>query len=344
MKKFLAACLGILAASSLFADRLTLTDGSVINGTVKSITGGTAVIATDFAGEISVPADKIVKLNTVEAVEVATAEGTRFSGSLAAEGSAAAAVNADITADNAIALPLSDIKFLWTPGMEDPTLPPSRKWNGEFSVDIAGKTGNTEKFDAGAGVIAKLTGPVDLLKLYANATYGRENHKTNTKKYVAGADYERKLFDSEALWYVNAEVEHQTTSGIRLREEIGTGLGYYLIDEEHTKLRVRAGLTAKSRKFTDGSHNDGFGGEAGLHYEHDIQEWGKWVTDLTYQPSFDNLDDYRFLHESALDIPVLFQYPLALRLGVSNEYNSKTAPGTKRMETAYFAKMVFKWK
>ena len=344
MKKFLAACIGILVSSSLFADRLTLVDGSVINGTVKSITGGNAVIATDFAGEISVPADKIVKLNTVSAVEVATEEGTRFSGALEAAGAATAAENTAITAENAIALPLNDIKFLWTPGMEDPTLPPSRKWDGEVSIDIAGKTGNSEKFDGGAGIIANLTGPVDLLKLYANATYGRENHNTNTKKYVAGADYEHKLCDTEALWYVNAEVEHQTTSGIRLREEIGTGLGYYLIDEDHSKLRVRAGLTAKSRKFTDGSHDDGFGGEAGLHYEHDIQEWGKWVTDLTYQPSFDSLDDYRILHESSLDIPVLFQYPLALRLGVSNEYNSKIAPGAKRMETSYFAKMVFKWK
>lgn len=335
MRKLFFALVGVIMVTAAYADRLTLSDGSVINGTLKSITDGKAVVVTDFAGEITIPADKVVKLNTTESVEVATVSGKRESGSLAVgEGSEAAAIS----------LPMADIKFLWTAGMADPTLPPRRKWDGEVSLDVAGKTGNTEKFNGGAGVIVNLTGPIDKLKLRANAEYARENHATNTKKYLAGIDYERHLFDTEAIWYANGEVEQQTTSGLRLREEVGTGVGYYVIDEARTKLRVRAGFTAKSRKFIDGSHSDTTGAEAGLHYEHDIQEWGKWVTDLTYQPTFDNIHDYRVLHESSLDIPVLFQYPMSLRVGVSNEYNSRTAPGARRMETSYFAKMVFKWK
>ena len=86
------------------------------------------------------------------------------------------------------------------------------------------------------------------------------------------------------------------------------------------------------------------GGQVGLHYERNIQEWGKLVTDLTFQPAFENFHDYRALHESSLDIPLVFQYPLSLRLGISNEYNSRVAKGSERMETNYFAKMVFKWK
>jgi len=348
MKKFLLSLTCALAAFALYADRLTLADGSVINGTLKSITGGTAVVTTDFAGEIKIPADKIVKLNTVGAVEIATEDGTRVTGKIttrgAATGTEGEAVAAETTAQNPVALPLTNIKYLWTEGMEDPTLPPKRKWDGEFSVDIAGKTGNSEKFNGGAGIIANLVGPVDKLKLYAMANYGRENHNTNTKKYIGGVDYERKLNESKANWYANYEIEQQTTSGLRLRNAFGAGLGYYFFEEANTSLRFRAGLTGVTRKYTDGSHNDATGAEASLRYERDIQEWGKWVTMLTYQPTFDNIHDYRVLHESSLDIPVLFQYPLSLRLGILNEYNSRTAQGADRMDTSYFAKMVFKWK
>ncbi|MCQ2397465.1 MAG: DUF481 domain-containing protein [Lentisphaeria bacterium] len=337
MKKLLSAIAGVILATSAMADRFTLSDGSVINGTLKSITDGNAVIVTDFAGEITVAADKLLKLNTTDSVEVSTVNGDRVSGSLNVGGDEQAA-------SGAISLPMADIKYLWTAGMEDPTLPPSRKWDGEVSLDITGKTGNVEKFNGGIGTVASLTGPVDKLKLYAKADYGRESHVTTTKKAVAGIDYEQKISDSSAIWYANAEAEHNTPSGLRIREEANVGGGYYVIDEAKTKLRLRAGFNAKSRKFTDGSHSDTTGLELGLHFERDIQEWGKLVTDLTYQPTFDSIHDYRVIHESSLDIPVIFQYPLSLRVGVTNEYNSVPAPGAKRMDTSYFAKMVFKWK
>lgn len=347
MKRYIFAGIFIFAVATLLADRLTLTDGSVINGTLKSITAGTATIATDFAGEIKIPADKIVKLNTVGAVEIATEDGTRITGKIntreAAPASEGEATEATAT-KNPVALPLTNIKYLWTAGMEDPTLPPRRKWDGEVSLDIAGKTGNSEKFNGGAGFVANLVGPVDKLNLNASATYGRENHNTNTKKYLAGADYEHKINDSATVWYVNYEIEQQTTSGLRLRNAASAGFGYYFFEDEQSSLRLRAGLTGVTRKYTDGTHNDATGAEASLRYEHNIQEWGKWVTSLTYQPTFDDIHDYRILHESSLDIPVLFQHPMSLRLGIANEYNSRTAAGADRLETSYFAKMVFKWK
>ena len=103
-------------------------------------------------------------------------------------------------------------------------------------------------------------------------------------------------------------------------------------------------ILISSRKFVDGSHNDSMGAEAALHFEQKIDEWGKWVTDLTYQPSTERLDDYRILHESSLDIPILFGRPMSLRLGISNEYNSKSNVGLDGMETNYFAKLVYKFK
>ncbi len=347
MKKLLILLAFSLLLPVLRADRIVLNDGSVLNGTLKSITDGTLLFATDYAGELKISAQRVVKLDTVGAVEIATLDGQRIQGRLNTQEQAAPAQEeTPVEGIPAVpaALTLGNVKYLWTAGMEDPTLPPARKWDGEFSLDVSGKTGNSEKFNGGAGAIATLAGPVDKLMLHANASYGREDHNTNTKKYLAGVDYEHKLLDSPTTWYVNGELEQQTTSGLRLRQEVGAGLGYYLFQGKDSSLRLRAGFSAKARKYTDGSHNDTMGSQVGLHYERNIQEWGKLVTDLTFQPSLENFHDYRALHESSLDIPLVFQYPLSLRLGISNEYNSRVAKGSDRLETNYFAKMVFKWK
>ena len=339
MKKILAS-LTVFLAATLFvqADRITLTDGSVVNGTLKSLADGKVVIATDFAGEITVAADKIAALNTAAPVQVATEDGAKYSGAITTPEGGQPQVAA-------IALPLTNVKYLWTEGMEDPTLPPKRKWDTELYVDITGKTGGTtEKFNGTIGVNANLVGPDDHLKLYASTSYERQDGVTSSKKSLAGADFERKIAGTENTWYVRAELEHHTTNGLKLREELALGYGYYILDWEHTKLRARVGAVARSRKFTDNSHSDDFAVEAGLHFEQDIQEWGKWVTDLTYQPSTKRLDDYRILHESSLDIPILFGRPMSLRLGISNEYNSKVNVGVEGLETNYFAKLVYKFK
>ena len=341
LKKALAAVAAVVSAGWLSADQITLTDQSVIRGTVKSIQGGKAVVKTDFAGELTISQDKILKITTDSAVTVVRKEKP------------AEKVNGTITAPagtqqiNAVALPMADIAYLWAAGMPDPTLPKppeGRKWSGEASLDIVGKTGNSEKFNGGAGVKATLAGPVDKLLLYASANYERENSVTSKKKYLAGADYEHKIAETKNSWYARVEFEQQTTSGLRLREEAGVGYGYYFIDDARTQLRARVGLTAKSRKFVDGSHNDSMGAEAALHFEQKIDEWGKWVTDLTYQPTLENFHDYRILHESSLEIPMLMKKPLSLRLGVSNEYNSRVAEGLERLETNYFVKLVYAWK
>ncbi len=339
MKKLLPSLMVVLA-TTLFvqADRITLTDGSVVNGTLKSVTDGKAVIATDFAGDITVAMDKIAALNTAATVQVATEDGTKYSGVIETPEGGAPQVAA-------IALPLTNVKYLWTDGMEDPTLPPKRKWDAEIYVDIAGKTGGTtEKFNGTIGVNANLVGPDDHLKLYASTSYERQDSVTTSKKSIGGADFERKIAGTENTWYVRVELEHHTTNGLKLREELAAGYGYYILDWEHTKLRARVGAVGRCRKYTNNTHNDDFAVEAGLHFEQDIQEWGKWVTDLTYQPSTERLDDYRILHESSLDIPILFGRPMSLRLGISNEYNSKSNVGLDGMETNYFAKLVYKFK
>ena len=104
---FLLSCCLLLPL--LKADRLVLDDGSVLKGTLKSLTDGTLVFSTGFAGELKIAASKVVSLETDAPVEIATQAGQRLQGRMelpAQEAQAGKSLPAPLS------LPLQEVKYL----------------------------------------------------------------------------------------------------------------------------------------------------------------------------------------------------------------------------------------
>ena len=341
--KHLALALAVMFCASLAqADKIWLTDGSVLVGQVQQVYEGKATILTDFAGAITVDQAKITNIETALPLHGVLNSNERMSGKVT-PGEAGQVKVEGLAAPIA----LNNVKALWMTGMPDPTIPPpppGRVWSGEAYVDIAGKTGNTEKFTGGAGVKGIMTGPEDRLMLYANGVYARENSVTNEKEYRVGADYERMIANTNNSWFAKVEFEKDDFSGFKLRTNAVAGYGYFFFKEPDTQLRFRIGASYTRKEYDSGDSDSAYGLDLNLHYERLIDEWGKLVSDLTYTPAFNNVDDYRLYHESALDIPLLMSKPISLRLGIANEYNNLVAEGAERLDPMYFAKLVYKWK
>ncbi|MGC4072783.1 MAG: DUF481 domain-containing protein [Nibricoccus sp.] len=60
-------------------------------------------------------------------------------------------------------------------------------------------------------------------------------------------------------------------------------------------------------------------------------------------PLFEDFANYRFLHESYVELP-LADPKWKLRVGLSNDFNSEPAPGLEKMDTTYFARLVLSFK
>jgi len=340
--KYLSILCALLVSSTLLADKIHLTDGTVLVGQLQKIADGKATIQTAFTGELVIDQATISQIESTAPLTGVLSNDQRFQGNLgpAAPGQLQVAGSATI-------IPLNDLKALWADGVADPTIPPppkGREWSGEAYMDVAGKTGNTEKFYGGAGVKAAMTGPEDRLLLYIRGAYARENSVTNEKEYILGVDYEHSIANTLNSWFVKAEMEKDEFSGIDLRTQVVAGYGYFFFKEEDTQLRLRIGLSYQRKEFENNQTEDSYGLDLNLHYERKIDEWGTLVSDITYTPALDDSSDYRLYHESALDIPLLMKKPLSLRIGISNEYNSIVAEDTERLDTTYFAKLVYKWK
>ena len=67
------------------------------------------------------------------------------------------------------------------------------------------------------------------------------------------------------------------------------------------------------------------------------------INRLSFVPSFNDFANFRLTHESFYERPFISP-TWKLRLGVSNDYNSKPGKGVDKMDTAYFTRLVLNWR
>jgi len=322
------------------ADQVKLANGSVIVGTVKQILGGKATVATDFAGELTIDAAKIQAVVTDAPVNIHATEGAPTTNGVLTDAGQKSAASTTPVDYKAVAM--------WPAGGKDPTVKDtSRKWSYEVFVDLAGKTGNTEKFTGGMGAKATLTGPEDKFVMMGSTKYAKENGVENERQTVFGLDYERHIAETKNTWYARTTYKYDKYADLDPDWTSAAGYGFYMIDKEDVKIRGRLGLAYIYRDFiSDKEHESSMGMDAGYHHEIKLRQLGPLkdigtlVTDVTYTPQFDNFHDYHIYHESSLSIPLGGSKVWSLRLGVSNDYYSRVAKDKDRLDTTYFARLV----
>lgn len=341
MKK-LAILLVLIACLSVMADKIVLKNGSVILGKVTQILSGKLTVSTDFAGDINVKTDDISLVETDADVNVAVAD-KKSQGKLTISNDQMLLGSTQITP--------AELTALWPQGADDPTLPKEHKWAYEADVSLSGKTGNTEKTTLGGGLKATKKGIDDRLMFYANGNYARENGNINEQKIIGGADYEHAIVGANDFWYARTEGKHDQPNNFRVQYTLAGGYSRYLLREEDAEIRLRIGPSYVASKYIDEKPSDSSVG-LDINYHHEFRiheflgfkEFGKLVTDINYEPQFnDFLDKYRLYHESALDIPLGGSPNWSLRLGISNEYHNSVSPDTKKLDTTYFIRLVLNW-
>ena len=122
------------------------------------------------------------------------------------------------------------------------------------------------------------------------------------------------------------------------------------MDKDDVKIRLRAGITHLYKDYVSDRDSDSkVGLDANYHHEIKIDKFllceklGSLVTDVTYTPTFEDMKDYRILHESSLSMPLGGSKFWVLKLGVTNDYYNIVARGKEHMDTTYFLKLVLTW-
>jgi putative salt-induced outer membrane protein YdiY len=341
----------VFAAFPLWADVVETRNGARIVGKVTKVEDGKVFITTDFAGDLTIKQSEVTTMSTDAPVFVRLASGTVLQGTLAGDGETLK-INGP---DGELTTRVEKVSASWEPTGEDPQVTAmkkqiaasERRWTYQTSVDLTGKTGNTDSTGLAAGFTATLASPQDALKFYASTNYATSEDAAGNKNKTAdelkgGIDY-ASFFSERLGWYVRQELERDNVEEVDLRSTTDAGFTFRFAKTDVHQLTGRLGAGYRFESYGNGVENKGAVLSTGLNNAIKFGEFASLVTDLTYLPAIDDFSDYRFVHDSGLEFPLAAGF-WKLRVGLNNQFNSSPQPGREELDTTYYTRLVLNWK
>ncbi len=350
----------LLAAVAVEADVVTTSDGSRLVGRVIRLHDGRLVIETSIAGTIELDASQITAMDVDGSVNVQFDSGDRLVGRVTSSEKANTSVVE--TAIGHIEVETAKVASIWPEGVDSPEVVIAKrqaedartayhkemeeriagltpKWTAALEAGILRTEGNTDRLEARGRFDLRRQTDEELLHFYLAADFGEQNEVRTENEYKGGIRYDRNLTERLA-WYTRFELEFDEFEDLDLRATAATGLAYYWIKKENHELKPRAGLGYRHESFDDGRSRDDAILELGFDYRLDIFTWAQFTHSTTWNPAWDDLDDYRLSLDTAMLIP-LKDDRFSLKLGVRNEYNSRPVQGNDKLDNTYYANLVF---
>jgi Protein of unknown function, DUF481 len=336
----LSLVLGSISVPSLSADVVETKDGARIPGKILKIEGGLVVVETSFAGTISIKQADVIALNTEAAIAIRLASGTRLAGLVTTADGSLKITNAD----GVVATTMDKIAALWSAGAPDPQITAlERKWAYEASFDLTGKSGNTSQLGTSTAVRATLAGAKDTLVFYSAYDRQKSEGLKSADQFKAGGDYQNN-FSGQKSWYIRDEGGFDRIKDIEFYNVAAAGLGFDLIKKSNQTVTGRVGLSFRSENYLSPLTVDVNAAGLDFGFSHALKLTNlSLVNRLTIVPSFSDFADFRAGFENFLELP-LANPNWKIRLGISNDYNSKPGRGVTKMDTSYFSRLVLNWK
>jgi hypothetical protein len=339
-RAFLASLIAVMFAVQLSADVVETKNGARIVGKVTKIEAGGVVVETDYAGTITIKQSEVTAIVTDIPLAVRLDNGTHLAGKLSGgDGTVQIADSAGM-----IETQVGKVAASWAVGAEDPAIAALRRhWSYTASIDMNGTSGNKSQLGTAGAFRAALTSPHDLLALYTDYNRQVTDSRKSADQFKAGADYSNN-FEKRSSWYVRDEGGFDRIKDIYFYNTSAAGYGYDLIKQSKHLLTIRGGFSFRYEDYKNPLTTDvsSAGLDFGLNHELEFGK-AKLVNHLSYVPGFQDFSNYHVTHESFYEVP-LASPAWKLRLGVSNDYNSKPGSGVDRLDTAYFTRLLLNWK
>lgn len=332
----------LLAAALLLcvrmdADTIDTRSGARLVGKITRIDAGEITIDTDFAGSVKVKQAEVTTFSTDHPVAVRLASGTRFDGQITGAPTGALQLTGP---DGTVTTTVGNVAASWAAGAVDPLV--DRHWVYEASIDISGKTGNSEQLGTAGEARAVLKTMQDTLQFYTSYNRQVTDQQKSADQLRIGTDYQNN-FSGRQSWYVRDEGGFDRVKDINVYNIAAAGFGHDFIKTPKRTLTGRAGLSFRYEDYKNPANSDvkSLGLDIAINNEMEFGD-SRLVNRIAYVPSFEDFSNFRLTHESYYQIP-LASPAWKLRIGVSNDYNSKPGPGVSKLDTSYFTRLVLNW-
>lgn len=324
-----AFVLAALAASALAQDKITLNNGDVLTGTIKTMADGKVTIASPALGDVVVPFANIGSLETKEMVELRTKSDKPLRGRiLGIEGGT-------LKLEGPTSLPVDDLGMINPPKEVDPT------WDGSLRINGLWTDGNTDRRAVGASFDASMRRKDDRISVDAAWDYSEDKDndatsagfrtwKLNQRRTGGGMKYDYFLSDR---WYAlaTARVLGDTLADIELRFQGGAGVGYTWIEDSTTTFLTEAGLSYVNESYRSATPSDDYlAARAAYKLIRVLSASTKFVHGVEAFPSTENVRDTYI--QGKTEITTSLTDSMIASLAHVIDYDNTPAPGRDRVD------------
>lgn len=289
MRSLLATLfLSAVAPFSMAQDKVTLDNGDVLTGTVKTMADGKLTVNSAALGDIVVPMANVKNLQTAEQVQLKTATGDLIRRRIAGiEGGL-------LRFDNSDTEQLSNLAAINPPAQKE------AEWTGALKLGGGFISGNTERRSASGAFDAELRRTEDRLAADAQWDYAQDQDRTTNewnltqRRTGGGLKYDR--FVTETTYALaTTRVLGDTLADLELRWTAGLGYGFQVLDRDDTKLTMEAGLSYLTESYRSGAETtDYIAARVAYKLRHTFSEHTKLIHGVEAFPSTEDNDDVYF--------------------------------------------------
>ena len=323
---------GLLASPTVWADIVIFNNGDQLHGTLVSMEQDSMVFNSAAVGKITISMDKVRSFSTDSDTTLYFEDGTVVNQPIdIGEGRTIELSGGDVVSPRAV--PLSAVSGI------NPPPPEPIEWKGRVTIGYTLDRGNTNSQDASVDINAKRETDKDRISLDAEYYEKREedpdtgNDYSSKRQFLLGGHYDYFIADGYYV-YGTVTAEKEATANLDLRLNIGSGVGYRLINNDTTEVDLEAGLSWVNESFSDDSEdNDYVALRTGWSIEHDISastqffHYGQWL------PSLEDSDDQLVKTETGVHVKV--NGSLYVEGKVLYDWDQTPAIGKDKEDTTY---------
>lgn len=323
--------------STVFADRIVMTNGDRLTGKIVKKEGDSITIQTEAAGTVKIKWSAVVEVITDEPLSLTMADGNVVEAKLNAEDGKLYIKNAE---DKAIPLEKNQLKTVRTPEeqkkfeVEEKRLKDRRLtdfWGTTFDAGFSMTAGNSDTRTFTGAFRAVRETPDNKFTTYANALHVRNStsgrHRITAATVWTGVRYDVNI-NKKWFGFSSGDFEYNKPQKLNLRAVLGGGAGYHAVKKDRVTLDFTGGLTNNYENFSNGIKRNSaellFGEEAKIKINPRVRFNNRFV----FYPNITRFGNFRALFDASLQTDI--NSWLGWHLTIGNRYNSRPVSLTEK--------------
>lgn len=325
-------CARVVAQDPPEPDRIVLTNGDQLSGTVKAMADGNVTLESPLLGEVTVPLSAIADLRTAGTVVLLTTDGETLQRQIIGmrDGELLLA-GPEVPA--APSLPVARLDQI------NPPEAPAPAWTGAFNFGGTVSTGNTEIRGAALSLDAKRRSEIDRMTFQGSWNYQEDKQggawNLTQRRIGGGMQYDYFLGDESSYLLGAAAAESDTFQDIQLRFTAGAGYGYQWVEREDLSFNTEVALNYFSQEFRTATPTESYMAlRLAENLDWEMATGFRLLHAFSYLPSLESIDDYFLRSDARLRFTMTEN--LFTQIQWVLEYNSTPSPGFKNADNRYF--------